>query len=78
MALAADPLHRDDWLLENTMCGGDLGMNYLGTQGDIRDAHKDMALAATGALLAMLLTALLNILMKRDFAREIETGTAHG
>lgn len=53
-----------------SMFGGDLGMNYLGTQGDIWDAHKDMALAATGAVLAMLLTALLNGLMKRDFARE--------
>ena len=34
--------------------GGDLGMNYLGTQGDVWDAHKDMALAALGALVAML------------------------
>jgi putative membrane protein len=37
--------------------GGELGMAYLGTQGDIWDAHKDMALASLGALLAMLLTA---------------------
>ena len=34
--------------------GGDLGMNYLGTQGDVWDAQKDMALAALGALVAML------------------------
>lgn len=40
--------------------GGDLGMAYLGTQGDVWDAHKDMALASLGALLAMLLTAALN------------------
>lgn len=33
--------------------GGDLGMAYLGTQGDVWDAQKDMALAALGALLAM-------------------------
>lgn len=33
--------------------GGDLGMNYLGTQGDVWDAQKDMALAALGALVAM-------------------------
>src|SRR4029450_13108384 len=26
--------------------GGDLGMAYLGTQGDVWDAHKDMALAS--------------------------------
>lgn len=33
--------------------GGDLGMAYLGTQGDEWDAHKDMVLALLGALLAM-------------------------
>ena len=30
------------------MFGGDLGQSYLGTQGDVWDAHKDMALAALG------------------------------
>jgi putative membrane protein len=33
--------------------GGDLGMAYLGTQGDVWDAHKDMALASLGALITM-------------------------
>ncbi len=37
--------------------GGELGMAYLGTQGDIWDAHKDMALASLGALLTMLVVA---------------------
>jgi putative membrane protein len=37
--------------------GGDLGMAYLGTQGDIWDAHKDMALAGLGAVAAALATA---------------------
>ena len=32
--------------------GGGLGMAYLGTQGDVWDAHKDMALALLGSLLA--------------------------
>ncbi len=50
--------------------GGDLGQAYLGTQGDIWDAHKDMALASLGALLAMLITAALNARFQRDFARE--------
>lgn len=53
-----------------TIFGGDLGMHYLGTQGDIWDAHKDMGLAALGALLAMLITAFLSARLKRDFARE--------
>jgi putative membrane protein len=50
--------------------GGDLGMAYLGTQGDIWDAHKDMALASTGALVAMVATAAINVSLQRDFARE--------
>ena len=29
--------------------GGDLGAAYLGTQGDIWDAHKDMLMASIGA-----------------------------
>lgn len=50
--------------------GGELGVAYLGTQGDVWDAHKDMALATTGALLAMLLTAAINARLQRDFVRE--------
>ncbi|AEC22012.1 hypothetical protein PT7_3472 [Pusillimonas sp. T7-7] len=50
--------------------GGDLGMHYLGTQGDIWDAHKDMGLAALGALLAMLITAAINTRLQRDLAWE--------
>ena len=50
--------------------GGDLGMAYLGTQGDVWDAHKDMALASLGALIAMIATALINSHLQRDFARD--------
>ncbi len=50
--------------------GGDLGIAYLGTQGDVWDAHKDMALASLGALIAMIITALINVNLQRDFARE--------
>lgn len=50
--------------------GGDLGVAYLGTQGDVWDAHKDMLLAAAGALLAMLVTLAINLWLQRDFARE--------
>ena len=48
----------------------ELGAAYLGTQGDIWDAHKDMALAGAGALLAMLVTATVNWRLQRDFGRE--------
>jgi len=50
--------------------GGDLGVAYLGTQGDVWDAHKDMALAGMGALIAMLMTLLINYYLQKDFARE--------
>lgn len=51
--------------------GGDLGVAYLGTQGDVWDAQKDMAMATLGAIFAMLLTAAINISLQRDFAREL-------
>ncbi len=50
--------------------GGELGQAYLGTQGDIWDAHKDMALATCGALIAMTIVAVINWRLHRDFARE--------
>ena len=50
--------------------GGELGQAYLGTQGDIWDAHKDMALASLGALLAMGVTLAINRRLGRDIAAE--------
>jgi putative membrane protein len=50
--------------------GGELGVAYLGTQGDIWDAHKDMALASLGALISMCVLAGINARSKRDFALE--------
>jgi putative membrane protein len=52
--------------------GGDLGTAYLGTQGDMWDAQRDMALASAGALIAMLITAAVNAYLRRDFARELQ------
>lgn len=42
------------------LLGGDLGMAYLGTQGDVWDAHQDMWLATLGALCATLLIAVIH------------------
>lgn len=47
------------------------GLAFLGTQGDIWDAQKDMLLAGLGAMLAMLVIALLNWRYNPDFAREM-------
>ncbi|MDV6249962.1 DUF2238 domain-containing protein [Vibrio sp. EA2] len=52
------------------MFGGDLGMNYLGTQGDIWDAHKDMLLASIGAFIAMAITLGINFYIQKDFREE--------
>jgi putative membrane protein len=40
--------------------GGDLGMAYLGTQGDEWDGQKDMALASLGSVVGMLALATLS------------------
>jgi len=50
--------------------GTELGQEYLGTQGDIWDSQKDMALASLGALIAMCITALINWRLQRDFAKD--------
>ena len=50
--------------------GGDLGMAYLGTQGDIWDSHKDSAFATLGALLASVVIAGIHAGLDRDFTRE--------
>lgn len=50
--------------------GGDLGMAYLGTQGDIWDSHKDSLLATVGSLLATLSIAGMHLALDRDFTRE--------
>jgi putative membrane protein len=58
-----------EWFVAE-LVGGDLGMAYLGTQGDVWDAHKDMALASLGALIAMAVAAAINAALKKDFTRE--------
>lgn len=57
-----------EWLTAVVFGSG--ASDYLGTQGDPWDAHKDMALASLGALIAMTVTALVNRSFQRDFARE--------
>jgi putative membrane protein len=53
--------------------GGDLGIAYLGTQGDIWDAQKDMALAGLGSIIAMLITAgIIIYLDRKNFFREFK------
>ena len=49
-----------EWLAA-VVFGGDLGLAYVGTQGDVWDAQKDMACAAVAALTIVLLVAAWNM-----------------
>ena len=49
---------------------GDIGQAYLGTQGDVWDAHKDMALATTGAVISMSIVSFINWKYDRKFGEE--------
>lgn len=70
LAMAASMLYElFEWGAATTF-GGDLGVAYLGTQGDIWDAHKDMALASLGALITLLLVLLFNLWLNPDFRQE--------
>lgn len=46
------------------------GDAYLGTQGDIWDAQKDMGLAALGALICMVVTAVIRTIRKKPHVPE--------
>jgi len=48
-----------------------LGAAYLGTQGDIWDAQKDILLAGGGALVAMLITAVVNMVLDHSFWQDM-------
>lgn len=49
----------------------ELGLAFLGTQGDVWDAQKDMALAAAGALVAMLVVLVINLWLNPRAVTEI-------
>lgn len=48
------------------------GLAFLGSQGDIWDAQKDMTLAGIGALLAMIAIALINLRYQTGFWQEMK------
>lgn len=50
--------------------GGDAGIDYLGAQGDIWDAQKDMLLAGLGALLTMAATFAVNWIYNPGWRQE--------
>ncbi len=48
------------------------GLAFLGSQGDVWDAQKDMGLAGLGALLAMLIVATVHAYSRQDFWKEMK------
>lgn len=51
--------------------GGSLGVAFVGAQGDVWDAHKDMALATLGALITMCVVAAINVTFQKNFGAEM-------
>jgi len=55
------------------MFGGDLGIAYLGSQGDVWDAQKDMAVAGLGSVVAMFVVFLVHMVYNsRSFWKEFK------
>lgn len=48
------------------------GLAFLGSQGDIWDAQKDMFLAIIGACIAALIVFAINAMLKKDFWKDIK------
>ena len=61
-----------EWIIAG-MVDPNSGSAYLGTQGDEWDSQKDMLMAAIGALIAMVATALINMKLNPYFWREMRS-----
>lgn len=48
------------------------GLAFLGSQGDIWDAQKDMFMALIGACIAALIVLIINMLYKKDFRQDMK------
>jgi len=59
-----------EWLAASA-AAPELGLAFLGTQGDIWDAQKDMLAAGAGAIAAMLVVYVLNLWLDPDTGRKI-------
>ncbi len=50
------------------------GLAFLGSQGDVWDAQKDMGLAILGALLGAVIIFVINWMYKKDFWQDLKDG----
>jgi len=60
-----------EWLTVQATSPG-AGLAFLGAQGDIWDAQKDMALAGIGSVITMIIIAVINLIYNRNFKSEIK------
>lgn len=54
------------------------GLAFLGAQGDVWDAQKDMLMAGIGALAAMLIIAIINWRLDRNFGKDMKASFHSG
>jgi putative membrane protein len=59
-----------EWLAAASV-GGSAGLAFLGAQGDIWDAQKDMLVAGIGAVVAMLIAMSIRWALDRNFLRDL-------
>jgi putative membrane protein len=60
-----------EWLIA-IKTAPEAGLAFLGTQGDVWDAQKDMLMAGTGAFIAMIIVAIINLIYQKNFAKEMK------
>ncbi|CAA6817619.1 MAG: Unknown protein [uncultured Sulfurovum sp.] len=60
-----------EWIVA-TVVDPEAGIAFLGTQGDIWDAQKDMFLAIIGSLGTLLMVMLIHMIYNRDFYHEFK------
>jgi len=61
-----------EWLAVRTTSNFEASLEFLGMQGDMWDAQKDMVLAFLGAVLALVIVAFLNRIYNREFGQELK------
>ena len=60
-----------EWLTARTV-DPVAGLAFLGSQGDIWDAQKDMLMAILGSVLAMIIVFILNSIFNKDHIKEVK------
>ncbi len=60
-----------EWITASSV-GSAAGIAFLGAQGDVWDAQKDMLMAGIGAFVSMLIIALINMRYNKNFWKEMK------